>query len=173
MTLPHISLPQPPPRPVPCPTACCESRKCHPHSRRCSTIDTAIARRSSSVRARRKPLMGARGKANPISNAKCSSTLHPATRPCAGSFMLAAEVYCSRSVLSRQSCHRQAKPVSTPKIRWETLLERHRHISRIGVSHAARSPVLERLPQALPRLLPHCVVPGLILQRAGELPADQ
>jgi hypothetical protein len=40
---------------------------------------------------------------------------------------------------------------------------------RIGVHpNAARSPVLERLPQALARLLPDCVVPGLVIKRTGE-----
>src|SRR6266516_4344159 len=59
----HFSTSAPTPS-GPCPTACCESRNCHPHIRRCSTIAFAVARRSSAVRARRSRLTGPRRKAD-------------------------------------------------------------------------------------------------------------
>src|SRR6266536_469646 len=156
------------------PTAPCPNRNSHPHSRRCSTIDTAMARRSFSVRARRNPLMGERGKANPMSNAKCSSTLHPATRPCAGSLMLATDVfivlvlfYLANRVWSSGERFR------LPKIGRKRYLDCGVTFSRIGVTHAVRSSVLERLSQAIPRLLPYRPLSRVVIKRAGLFPADQ
>src|SRR5437588_10388413 len=51
------------------------------------TIALAIARRSSSERTRRSPLIGVLGSAKPISKARCSSTVQPATRFSAGSLI--------------------------------------------------------------------------------------
>src|SRR6266487_4781202 len=70
---------------VPCPTTIISNL--NPHSFRCSTNHLTIARRSSSVRARRSPLIGVRGRAKPMPNSRCPSTFQPATRPCAGSLV--------------------------------------------------------------------------------------